>query len=85
MRALIGQRVYPSWARATRLVCATVLPVVFVVLVIVYAMRQHNVWITIFRPIGITLTVAMYLLVAVTALYVAVDRAKTNDENGDQV
>ena len=74
--ALISRRVYPEWVKFTRLSCVTVLPIVFVVLVVVYAVHQHNVWVTIFRPIGVTLTVAMYLLVAVTALFVAVDRHK---------
>lgn len=73
-QALIGRRVYADWVKTTRIACLTVLPIVFVVLVVVYAVHQSNIWVTVFRPIGVTLTVAMYLLVLVTALFVAVDR-----------
>ena len=81
-QALISHRVYSEWAKLTRLTCVTVLPIVFIVLVVVYAVHQSNVWITIFRPIGITLTVATYLLVCITALFVAVDRHRTEQGAG---
>ena len=71
---LISPRVYPGWTRAVVWSCATALPIVYVTLVVVFAVHQHNVWVTIFRPVGITLTVAMYLLVAVTAVCALVDR-----------
>ncbi len=71
---LISPRLHRGWRLATSWACATVLPIVFIVLVAVYAVHQDNLWITIFRPIGITLTVAMYLLVAVTGVCALVDR-----------
>lgn len=76
-QALISHRVYSEWAKLTRLTCIRVPPIVFIVLVVVYAVHQTNIWITIFRPIGITLTVAMYLLVCITALFAAADRHRT--------
>lgn len=72
--ALISPRVYSSWSLAARWTCATVLPCLYLILVILYAVNQDNIWITIFRPAGITLTVGAYLLAAVTALYALIDR-----------
>jgi hypothetical protein len=77
--ALIGQRLYCDWVRVVRSTCATVLPIVLVVLVIVRAAHHDNIWAVIFPPLGITLTVAMYLLVGVTALFALIDR---HDEQG---
>lgn len=78
-RVLVSDRVYAAWARTTRLVCATVLPIVFIVLVVVYSAHHDGVWVDIFRPIGVTLTVAMYLLVGVTTAYALVDRRDDGD------
>lgn len=71
---LISPHIYRVWRFVTRLTCATVLPIVYIVLFIVYAVNQGNIWITIFRPVGITMTVAMYVLVAVTGVCALVDR-----------
>lgn len=72
--ALISRRVYFTWSKTSRLLCAIVLPILFVILAVVRAAHHDNIWATIFPSIGITLTVAMWLLVANTALFVAVDR-----------
>ncbi|QKG19185.1 permease prefix domain 1-containing protein [Actinomadura verrucosospora] len=72
--ALIGPATYPAYISALRGVCWTVLPVVAAVLVIVYRAHGDNAWVSISRPIGVTLTVAMYLLVCVTVLFALVDR-----------
>lgn len=80
--ALISSRVYRAWALATLWSCATALPIVYVTLVVVYAVRQRNLWITIFRPVGITMTVAMYLLVAVTAVCALADRYGGSTDSG---
>lgn len=73
--ALISARIFHSWSLAIRWTCATVLPCLYLILVIVYAVNQDNIWITIFRPVGIVLTVGVYLLAAVTALYALIDRS----------
>ncbi|MCX4098627.1 permease prefix domain 1-containing protein [Nocardia sp. alder85J] len=69
-RALIGPDSYPSYVQATRGTCATVLPILYVTLVLVQHARNHDLWMTFLRPLGITVTVAMYLLVILTALFV---------------
>ena len=80
--ALISPRAYRGWTLATLWSCATALPIVYVTLVVVYAVRQHNLWITVFRPVGITMTVAMYLLVAVTAVCALADRYGASTDSG---
>lgn len=91
--ALISARIFSSWSIATRWTCAIVLPCLYLVLVIVYTVNQDNIWITIFRPVGIVMTVGVYLLAAVTALYALIDRQSdvndlaarwTPDQLGDQ-
>ncbi|MET7989947.1 permease prefix domain 1-containing protein [Amycolatopsis sp. NPDC005232] len=72
--ALIGPATYPDYARAVRLLSATVLPITYVVNGIGHWVRGENVAAAIFSPLGATLTVAMYLLVAITVLYVLVER-----------
>lgn len=78
--ALISARIFHSWSLATRWTSATVLPCLYLILVIVFAVTQDNVWITIFRPVGIVMTVGVYLLAAVTALYALIDHR--TDGNG---
>lgn len=77
--ALISARIFRTWSLATRWTCATVLPCLYLILVILYAIAQDNIWITLFRPIGIVITVSVYLLTAVTALYALVDRQTQNN------
>lgn len=77
---LISTRIFRSWSVAVRWACATVLPGLYLILVIVYAINQDNIWITIFRPVGIVITVGVYLLVAMTALYALIDR-QTGDSD----
>ncbi|HWD04036.1 MAG TPA: hypothetical protein VG674_16465 [Amycolatopsis sp.] len=71
---LIGPATYLHYVRALRLLCATVLPITYVVNGIGHWVRRENAGAAIFSPFGVTLTVAMYLLVGVTGLYVLVDR-----------
>lgn len=71
---LIGPNTYPSYVLALRLLCATVLPIAYIVNDIGYWVRGDSLGDRIFGPIGITLTVAMYLLVGVTVLFVLADR-----------
>lgn len=73
--ALIGPDCFPAYVRALRGVCLGVLPIVYGVLALVDVAHGENVWVTIFRPLGTTFTVAMYLAVGVTVLFGAVDRA----------
>ncbi|NUR85895.1 MAG: hypothetical protein HOY71_17590 [Nonomuraea sp.] len=72
--ALVGPDSYPAYVRALRVSCATVLPVVYVVLALVFRAEGAGAWAALSRPLGITLTVAMYLLVAVTGLFALADR-----------
>lgn len=72
--ALIGPNTYRFYVRAVSLMCATVLPLAYLFNDIGRAVRGENVGSLIFGPIGPTLTVAMYLLVGVTVLFVLVDR-----------
>jgi hypothetical protein len=71
---LIGPDVYRSYVIALRLLCAIVIPVVFIVNDIGYWIRGDSVGTRIFGPVGITLTAAMYLLVAVTVAFRLMDR-----------
>ncbi|MET9534887.1 permease prefix domain 1-containing protein [Streptomyces sp. NPDC006649] len=73
--ALIGPDLYPDYKQALRGVSLAVLPPVYAVLAIVHHARGENIWVTLFRPIGNTVTVALYLAVGVTVLFAAVDRA----------
>lgn len=72
-QALIGSHSYHTWSAVMRITAASVLPVVFVVLIVSYALSQHNIWITIFRPIGITMTVGAWLFTAVTGVFALAD------------
>lgn len=81
---LISAASYSSWSRAVRGICAVVLPIVFVVLVVVRVAHRDGVWASIFPPIGITLTVAMYLLVGVTAIYARLDRLRSSAAGTDR-
>lgn len=72
---LIGPSSYPDYVKAVRSACTTLLPILYIVLLLVRRAHGDNVWETIFRPLGATLNVAMYLIVALTALFAAVDRA----------
>jgi len=71
---LIGPETYRSYVRALGVLCATVLPIVYVVQDIGYWVRGENAGAIIFGPLGTTLTVAMYLIACVTGLFVLVDR-----------
>jgi hypothetical protein len=73
--ALVGPEFFPGYVRALRGLCLTVLPLVYVVLALVDVAHGENVWVTLFRPLGSVVTVAMYLAVGVTLLFAAVDRA----------
>jgi uncharacterized membrane protein len=73
-RVLLSPKVYPAWARTVRWCCGLVLPIVLIVLVISYALTQSNLWVTVFDSLGATITVGMYLLVAITALFALIDR-----------
>lgn len=73
-RALISPHLFSAWSLVTRWTCAIVLPCLYLVLVIVFAVTQDTLWITIFRPVGIVLTVGVYLVAAITALYALIDR-----------
>lgn len=73
-RVLLSGRVYRAWSRASFWSCAVVLPIVYVVLVVVRAVHGDNLGAVIFLPLGVTITVAMYLLVGMTALFAAIDR-----------
>lgn len=75
--ALIGPDFYPSYRHALRGLAVTVLPAVYAVLAIVCRARGGSVWVTLFRPLGDTVTVALWLAVCVTVLFAAVDRAVT--------
>ena len=79
-QTLISSRMYSVWSRVTRLACMTTLPIVFVVLVVVNATHHHNIWVTIFNPVGITLTVAMYMLTIITAIFALADRGRMRAE-----
>ena len=81
---LIGPNVYRSYVIALRLLCAIVIPVVFIVNDIGYWIRGDSVGARIFGPIGITLTAAMYLLVAVTVAFLLVDRFAVDGPEGQQ-
>ncbi|MFG1958892.1 permease prefix domain 1-containing protein [Nonomuraea sp. NPDC049028] len=74
--ALIGPDTYPGYVHALRVACWSVLPALYVVLALVLRAHGENAWTAIFRPIGITLTVAMYLVVGVTALFAIADRQR---------
>ena len=79
---LIGPNVYRSYVIALRLPCAIVIPVVFIMNDIGYWTRGDSVGTGIFGPIGITLTAAMYLLVAVTVAFLLVDRSAVDGSDG---
>jgi hypothetical protein len=78
---LIGPRTYLIYKRALVLSMLTVLPIVYLVNGIGRWVRHENVGGAIFAPLGVTLNVAVYLLVGVTLLYVVVDRH--DNETGD--
>jgi hypothetical protein len=73
-RVLLSSRVYRAWSRTVRWCCALVLPIVLIVLVVSYAVTQSNIWVTVFASLGATITVGVYLLVAITALFAVIDR-----------
>ncbi|MEV4108022.1 permease prefix domain 1-containing protein [Nonomuraea sp. NPDC049695] len=72
--ALIGPETYPGYVHALLVSCCTVLPIVYVVLALALRAHRESAWSAVFRPIGITLTVAMYLVVGVTVLFAIADR-----------
>ncbi|WP_433663841.1 hypothetical protein ACQPW1_18060 [Nocardia sp. CA-128927] len=73
-RVLIGPQTYPGYRRALGLLCVTALPIVYIGQDIGYWVRGEGVGAVIFGPLSVTLTVAMYLIVCVTGLYLLVDR-----------
>lgn len=79
---LIGPNVYRSYVITLRLLCAIVIPVVFIANDIGYWTRGESVGARIFGSIGITLTAAMYLLVAVTVGFLLVDRSVVDGPDG---
>ncbi|MGW4486892.1 permease prefix domain 1-containing protein [Amycolatopsis sp. NPDC004368] len=80
---LIGPATYPSFAKALRLLSATVLPIAYLVNGIGHWVRGENVAAAIFSPLGATITVAVYLFAGVTVLYVLVDRFGGDHETGE--
>ncbi|WP_167131562.1 hypothetical protein [Paramicrobacterium chengjingii] len=78
--ALISARLFCTWSLAIRWTSATVLPGLYLILVIIYAINQDNIWITVFRPVGIVITVGVYLLAAVTTLYALIDRQTSSND-----
>jgi len=74
--SLIGPQTYPTYIRVLRWLSATALPIVYIVHAVGYGMRGQRVGDVIFGPIGITLTVAMYLFTVVTLLFAIVDRSR---------
>ncbi|NNC10329.1 hypothetical protein HII28_00320 [Planctomonas sp. JC2975] len=73
-RVLLSRHVFRAWARTCGWSCAIVLPIVYAVLVVVRTVSGDNPGAIVFLPLGTTITVAMYLLVAITALFAVVDR-----------
>ena len=80
---LIGPRTYPTYKRFLGFACVTVLPVVYLINSVVYWARGENAGTAIFGPIGVTLNVAVYLLVGVTLLFFAADRVAA-DHDADE-
>ncbi|QFY10106.1 hypothetical protein GBF35_28785 [Nonomuraea phyllanthi] len=76
--ALIGPDTYPAYVHTLRVSCWSVLPIVYVVLVLVLRAHGEDAWTSIFSPVGTTLTVAMYLAVAVTGLFAIADRRRAD-------
>ncbi|GAA2226638.1 MULTISPECIES: permease prefix domain 1-containing protein [Kitasatospora] len=74
--ALIGADTYPGYVHALRGACQSVLPVVYIVLVLVARAHGENAWVALLRPIGSTVTVAVYLAVCVTVPFVIADRVR---------
>jgi hypothetical protein len=81
---LIGPNIYRSYVIALRLLCAIVIPIVFIVNDIGYWIRGDSIGTRIFGPIGITLTAAMYLLVFVTVAFLLVDRSAADRPDAAQ-
>ncbi|WP_433730779.1 hypothetical protein ACQP0C_04325 [Nocardia sp. CA-129566] len=79
---LIGPETYPDYVRALGVLCAIVLPVVYILNDIGYWARGEGVWAVLFGPVGITLTAAMYLVVCVTVVFVIMDRAGNKQRGG---
>jgi hypothetical protein len=71
---LIGPATYPAYVRTLRVMGLIVLPVCYLVNDIGYWVRGANAGAAIFGPLGTTFTVAMYLVVGVTLLFVIMDR-----------
>ncbi|WP_326565933.1 permease prefix domain 1-containing protein [Amycolatopsis rhabdoformis] len=80
---LIGPATFPQYARALRLLSATVLPIAYIVNGIGHWVRGENAAAAVFSPLGVTVTVAVYLFAAVTVLYVLVDRFGGDHETGE--
>ncbi|MGK4579539.1 permease prefix domain 1-containing protein [Kitasatospora sp. HPMI-4] len=81
--ALIGPDTYPEYLHALRGACKNVLPFVYIVLALIHRAHGENAWAALLRPIGSTMTVAVYLAVCVTVVFVIADRARgTRPEAG---
>jgi hypothetical protein len=77
--SLIGPATYPSYKRVLRWACLIVLPIVYLVNAIGYWVRGDSPATAIFAPLGITLLAALILLVAITVLFVLLDRRSNAD------
>lgn len=73
-RVLLSRHVYRAWAKTSLWSCIVVLPIVYIVLVIVRTLNGDNPGAVVFLPLGVAITVGMYLLVGITALFAVVDR-----------
>lgn len=71
---LIGPDLYPSYVRSLTVLGLATLPALAAVLVVVSAAQGRGFWASIFGPLGVTLTVAVYLAFVVTVLFAVAER-----------
>jgi hypothetical protein len=79
--SLIGPRLYPAYRTAVRDTCLSVLPIVYIVLVVVLRAHGDNLWKSIFQPLGVTLTVATYLVAALTLAFALAERKTATQQS----
>jgi hypothetical protein len=72
---LIGPALYPSWRRLTKMLLATVLPVVVAVVVVIQLLDDPDVGKVIGAAIGTALTVGVHMVFWSTLVFYIVDRA----------
>ena len=76
--SLIGPDIYPTYVRSLKILGWTVLPVVYVVLLVISAAQGKNVAASIFGPLGTTISVAIYISFIVTLLFAIAERTASN-------